>query len=61
MFAYGEVRMEDDLCEICWANREEPEGMVMVDVYIVNIHFVELRWNRKARENKNYQPKEAVF
>ncbi len=57
--------MEDNtLCEICQTNGDvsapnirQPTGWY----YWINTHCIELRRNREARDNKNYNVKLTVF
>ena len=51
----------NDLCEICYANDEPDYSYCTIDIYWVNTHCIELRKNRKARENKNIKPMCTVF
>lgn len=53
--------MNENQCEICWANSEPDDSIFTFDVYWYNPHCEELRWNREAREHKNVKPKETVF
>mgnify|MGYP001616148594 CR=1 FL=1 len=50
----------NDLCEICIANREINYGITF-DIYWINTHCIELRRNRIARENKKYKVLNTVF
>lgn len=58
-------KMDDDFyqnndeCEICLANKDY--SGITHDIYWINTHCIELRRNRKARENKNVVPKNTVF
>lgn len=51
----------NDLCEICIANGQLPLPDNTGWYYWINTHCIELRRNRKARENKNVISKESVF
>lgn len=50
---------DNSLCELCQTTSiPMPES---TDLYFVNYHCIRLRRARKARENKNYKPKQTVF
>lgn len=53
---------DNSLCEICISNRcFDDYRTVTFDLYWINTHCIELRQNRKARENKNFEPTNTVF
>ena len=51
----------NELCEICEANREIDYSSCTFDLYFINMHCIDLRINRKAREHKNVKPTITVF
>lgn len=52
---------DNSLCEICISNWSDLDELWHKHYYIFNTHCIDLRRNREARENKNYQPTNTVF